>query len=629
MNLNFLCCIGAELKNSTQQTTRMTQIYLYRAYESETVDDMLAPGFFDAAMGIIRKDDLLLLYGPNDEKARYVYARVAEVNRDGVIVEKIEINAKDVYVNTTDTQNLKANNLQDLIVEIDSLPKVVFTGSYNDLKNKPTKLSNFIDDTEENPIDRAKADSDGNVFQSTYARKSFNELLYLTRTATTTADMTVAKPALNANNFMTTTTTNTTINWSGTQKIVLTRTTETEITLDAYSAFNISLAYAVNRNAQIEVGARVLIDGQIVSTQQIVGLRDLQGNNNYDEVYYDTFAVFPDNILSPTTYPIGTVITIELFKKQTSAQSLTTRIYCGATQGGGDRYSLVRSNPYAVAIGTNQIQNGSITPQKLVGQPSFTGNAGKALAANQSGTGFTFVEIFDLSSTQTITGKKTFTQGVYAQGRTGMSLANSFSGSPTILAEATDANKNITVRLAAFYDGSNTTILRLLSINNGQERYLDFKVKEDGTVGVATGGATKYLPGTSDNSTNFATTEWVNNVLNQFDYVVSSQEPTKENGYTWYRLYKSGWVEQGGKTNNTADINIQITLPIEMSDTQYTIMITPLVPRGNLGGYTSGVANDIERTTTSFYITGVFAQASDNNSYWTVSGMSAQGAQNV
>ncbi|MBP9999681.1 MAG: hypothetical protein KBT14_03260, partial [Proteobacteria bacterium] len=30
------------------------------------------------------------------------------------------------------------------------------------------------------------------------------------------------------------------------------------------------------------------------------------------------------------------------------------------------------------------------------------------------------------------------------------------------------------------------------------------------------------------------------------DYVVESQTPTAENNYTWYRKYKSGWVEQGG-----------------------------------------------------------------------------------
>ncbi|MBO4672683.1 MAG: hypothetical protein J5608_03465, partial [Alphaproteobacteria bacterium] len=30
------------------------------------------------------------------------------------------------------------------------------------------------------------------------------------------------------------------------------------------------------------------------------------------------------------------------------------------------------------------------------------------------------------------------------------------------------------------------------------------------------------------------------------DYVIESQNPTAENNYTWYRKYKSGWIEQGG-----------------------------------------------------------------------------------
>lgn len=121
MNLNFLCCIGAELKNSTQQTTRMTQIYLYRAYESETVDDMLAPGFFDAAMGIIRKDDLLLLYSPNEASAKYIYARVSNVDRDGVEIESISIDAKNIIVDTDGFSVLDGGNLQEIIAQIDSL----------------------------------------------------------------------------------------------------------------------------------------------------------------------------------------------------------------------------------------------------------------------------------------------------------------------------------------------------------------------------------------------------------------------------------------------------------------------------------------------------------------------------
>lgn len=121
MNPNFLCCIGAELKNSTQQTTRMSQVYLYRAFEDQTLNDMLQSGFFDAAMGIIRKDDLLLLYSPNEASAKYTYARVSNVDRDGVEIESISIDAKNIIVDTDGFSVLDGGNLQEIIAQIDSL----------------------------------------------------------------------------------------------------------------------------------------------------------------------------------------------------------------------------------------------------------------------------------------------------------------------------------------------------------------------------------------------------------------------------------------------------------------------------------------------------------------------------
>ena len=120
MNPNFLCCIGAELKNSTQQTTRMTQVYLYRAFEDDTIADMLSPGFFDAALGIIRKDDLLLLYSPNEATAKWTYARVSNVDRDGVTVAQISIDATAVSVDTTGYSNISGDNLQEIINSIDT-----------------------------------------------------------------------------------------------------------------------------------------------------------------------------------------------------------------------------------------------------------------------------------------------------------------------------------------------------------------------------------------------------------------------------------------------------------------------------------------------------------------------------
>lgn len=58
--------------------------------------------------------------------------------------------------------------------------------------------------------------------------------------------------------------------------------------------------------------------------------------------------------------------------------------------------------------------------------------------------------------------------------------------------------------------------------------------------------------------------------LNAYDYVVESQNPTADNNYTWYRKYKSGWVEQGGQTVTTNN-TVVVTLPVEMANTNYTI----------------------------------------------------------
>lgn len=51
------------------------------------------------------------------------------------------------------------------------------------------------------------------------------------------------------------------------------------------------------------------------------------------------------------------------------------------------------------------------------------------------------------------------------------------------------------------------------------------------------------------------------------DYVIESQAPTEQNDYTWYRKYKSGWVEQGGNCIG----NTSCTLPISMQNTNYTL----------------------------------------------------------
>lgn len=65
------------------------------------------------------------------------------------------------------------------------------------------------------------------------------------------------------------------------------------------------------------------------------------------------------------------------------------------------------------------------------------------------------------------------------------------------------------------------------------------------------------------------------------DYVIASQSPTADNNYTWYRKYKSGWVEQGGLQTGSVtiasgaegDLGV-INLPVVMKDSSYCAFAT-------------------------------------------------------
>lgn len=102
------------------------------------------------------------------------------------------------------------------------------------------------------------------------------------------------------------------------------------------------------------------------------------------------------------------------------------------------------------------------------------------------------------------------------------------------------------------------------------------------------------------------------------DYVVDFQAPTAANNYTWYRKYKSGWVEQGGVSGGS---NTVITLPVEMADTNYTLVCSGVyaVRTNTAGAGWSGVSGDRTSTTTiTLGQTGGFQTMG-----WQVSGMAA------
>lgn len=92
----------------------------------------------------------------------------------------------------------------------------------------------------------------------------------------------------------------------------------------------------------------------------------------------------------------------------------------------------------------------------------------------------------------------------------------------------------------------------------------------------------------------------LSNVLANIDYVVDSKIPT-ESDPSWYRKYKSGWLEQGGQTAGIAGSTpTTVTLLKPYNNTAYNVIVQPV------GAYTkSGEANNVipTRTTTNFILT--------------------------
>ncbi|MBQ8294105.1 MAG: hypothetical protein IJX89_01840 [Alphaproteobacteria bacterium] len=78
--------------------------------------------------------------------------------------------------------------------------------------------------------------------------------------------------------------------------------------------------------------------------------------------------------------------------------------------------------------------------------------------------------------------------------------------------------------------------------------------------------------------------------LSSADYVVAYQSSTAENNYSWYRRYKSGWIEQGG-ISNVAGINFLIPF----SNSNYSFSVTPIMINENTGNIS--ICYGIKKTT--------------------------------
>ena len=109
---------------------------------------------------------------------------------------------------------------------------------------------------------------------------------------------------------------------------------------------------------------------------------------------------------------------------------------------------------------------------------------------------------------------------------------------------------------------------------------------------------------------------------NNYDFVIETQAPTSQNNYTWYRKYKSGWVEQGGYVSSGAQT--AVIFPKEMANTNY--FATFMFGVNNTQVSYTGVQGT-NRTTTGMNVCGYYNNGNigfiNEPMYWKIEGISA------
>ena len=176
------------------------------------------------------------------------------------------------------------------------------------------------------------------------------------------------------------------------------------------------------------------------------------------------------------------------------------------------------------------------------------------------------------------------------------------------------------------------TMARAIQIRRGTaQQHADFTGKIGEVTMDTTNNTLRIHDGTTVGGTVLAKISDIPDVPDPFvmpdnyDFVISFQKPTSSNGYKWYRKYKSGWVEQGGRWTGSKTIAvgyaeyISITLPVKMANAHYTALTSGgfefCIPLGYKSktvsslSFTFGAYSSTQRTLTEFtwYVAGLAA----------------------
>lgn len=277
---------------------------------------------------------------------------------------------------------------------------------------------------------KALQDGNGDVIADTYLKKTFLQNLFFERTGTNTANIVDTQPSVATGNYLELTTNNTAFDFNSANKIVATRVLENDIELSNAQGLTMILSFAFSRNASVEIAGRAFIDGVKIADEQAFAYLQYSGGSTFTTTNEITLVLRLNGLINPQTFTAGQTLTVELFTRQNSGVTLTTRYFCGVNVQGANRYCTIGIAVAGTTINTNQITDGAVTKPKLSAdvQASLlptvtTANSGQVATVDENGnwvagdlpSGTNLVDLGELTPTSSTTFTGTITAENYAK----------------------------------------------------------------------------------------------------------------------------------------------------------------------------------------------------------------------
>lgn len=217
----------------------------------------------------------------------------------------------------------------------------------------------------------SRSTSQTDTYSADYVNNNFAPLtfvsnLYATKVTSNTATLDTARPTTDAGNTLTSTTSNTTFDWT-TPNFSFTRTLENAVTLNNENSFTADIYFSLDRDTGMSWGAIISVSTDNGTTWQEISTQQSFGEMAYTTgtLTYESLQIFTNALTGTEEYPIGTLLKIDLFTKFDASHTVTNTIYCGVAVDNASVYSYVQFNFTNISIDTNQISDGAVTLEKL------------------------------------------------------------------------------------------------------------------------------------------------------------------------------------------------------------------------------------------------------------------------